>query len=153
MFYSWKFTLCIFSDDSNIDSLVSIFYGRKWIAQVNVGKKVKILIELMIVVIFSFDSSLRDHNTQQNTFIFLKGISLLDVFKSEIFNDIEFNRDVGCFKDINDTVYDKKNITGDFWADSDARDECYIVIFAILGSMGLSSSPDSPCGCISLECC
>lgn len=59
-------------------------------------------IELMIIIILSFDSLLRHHDAQQYTPILLQSISLLQILKCKITDELKFDGDVGCVEDLHD---------------------------------------------------
>lgn len=138
----WKLSLCIFPNNCNIHIGVSSFDARMREAKVNICKQVKMFVEFMIIVIFCFDTFFRYHDSQQNTSIFLKSISLFEIFECKISNEIKIHWNICSPKNFYHTILYYIFLTCNFWADSNTRNKSNRLMSTILRSMKLSSCPD-----------
>lgn len=99
-----KFPLEVFSDHSDINIVVSVADVRERVAKVDICEEVKVLVKLMVVVELGIDSALGHHHTQKDASVFMKQVSLGDVLKREVGDDIELDWNIGCFEDFDNAI-------------------------------------------------
>lgn len=107
MFDSRKLSLNILPNDSNVNIIMAIINGGERVAKVYIGKEIQVFVEFVVVVVFGVDPFFRDHDTQQDTFVFLQEFSFLAVLKGEVLDHVEFNRDISCLKYIQNAFFIK----------------------------------------------
>jgi hypothetical protein len=104
VFDSGEFTFSVFPDDSNVNVVMFVGDGWERVAKVNIGVKIEMFVEFVVVIVLGNDAFFWDHDTHQDAFIFLEKGSVGGILKGEILEGVELNRNVGCFEDIKDRV-------------------------------------------------
>ena len=99
-----ELTFSVFSDDCNVHIGVSGFYLWMRETKVYIGKKIQMLIKFVIIVVFSLDPFFWDHHTKKDALVLVQGVSLFQVFKSEVSDDIELDWNVCGSEHFNHTV-------------------------------------------------
>lgn len=102
---SCELPFCVLSNHSNIYLLVPGFYARVGKTQVHVREKIQVFVEFVIIVVFCLDSFLRDHDSQQDTLIFLQCLSLHQVFEGEVSNEVKVDWHVRRLEYFNHASY------------------------------------------------
>ena len=104
VFDSGEFSFSVFSDDGNVDVVMLVGDGWERVAKVDIGVKIEMFVEFVVVVVLGDDTFFGDHDTHEDAFIFLEEGSVGGILKGEILEDVELNRNVGGFEDIKDRV-------------------------------------------------
>ena len=100
-----KLSFSVFSDNCDVDIGVTGLDTRVREAEWDIGEEVEMFVELVIIVIFGFDSFFRHHDSQQYTLIFLQSIPLFQILKSKITNALKINWNIGRIEYLNHTTY------------------------------------------------
>lgn len=100
-----KLSFSVFSDNCDVDIGVTGLDTRVREAEWDIGEEVEMFVELVIIVIFGFDSFFRHHDSQQYTLIFLQSIPLFQILKSKITDALKINWNIGRIEYLNHTTY------------------------------------------------
>lgn len=100
MFNTWKLSLNVLSNDSDINIIMTIVDRREGVAEIYIGKEIQMFVELVIIVILGVDTFFWHHHAQEDAFVLLQQFSLLAVLEGEVFDHVELDRYVGCFEHI-----------------------------------------------------